>query len=159
MVVKEEKKIGKIRRFEWYNAKVHPKRSLYATCTSPIRHPPPPQEKKLHSHCFQFLLGTENNGSAKFFAGWGAGRVGKKIIIIFSKVANGNAFLLCNHQWNTRWAVTRTIISSTWKDHPFCCYIINCAFCNRKKFSEMVLNFIGVYMIILMFKNISFARR
>lgn len=28
------------------------------------------------------------------------------------------------------------IISSTWKDHPFCCYIINCAICNRKKFSE-----------------------
>ena len=60
--------------------------------------PLPPQEKKLHNHCFQFLLGTENNGSAKIFAGWGGGGVGKKIIIIFSKVANGNAFLLCNHQ-------------------------------------------------------------
>ena len=34
---------------------------------------PPPQEKKLHNHCFQFLLGTENNGSAKIFAGWGGG--------------------------------------------------------------------------------------
>ena len=46
MVVKEEKKNCKIRRFEWYNAKVHPKRSLYATCTSPIRPPPPPPKKK-----------------------------------------------------------------------------------------------------------------
>ena len=34
----------------------------------------------------------------KFLQVWGGGGGDKKIIIIFSKVANGNAFLLCNHQ-------------------------------------------------------------
>ena len=57
--------------------------------------PPPPQiHNKLHSHCFQFLLGlrivpreTENNGYAKsFFPGGG------EIIMVFSKVANGARF-------------------------------------------------------------------
>ena len=51
MVVKEEKKICKIRRFEWYNAKVHPKRSdlnANTICNLHIPHtaPPPPTPKK-----------------------------------------------------------------------------------------------------------------
>ena len=39
---------------------------------------PPPQEKKLHNHCFQFLLGTENNDSAKISADGGGGGWGQK---------------------------------------------------------------------------------
>ena len=56
--------------------------------------PPPKKRKKMHNHCFQFLLGTENNGSAKIFAVGVAGGGDKKIIIIFPKVVNGNTFFV-----------------------------------------------------------------
>ena len=55
---------------------------------------PRPPPKNLHNHCFQFLLGlrivsreTENNGYAKLWGGGGGWR-DKKIIMVFSKVAN-----------------------------------------------------------------------
>ena len=71
MVVKEEKKNCKIRRFEWYNAKVHPKRSLYATCTPP---PPPPKKKNCISIVFNFfgtavIPGEMKNKGYKNFGG------------------------------------------------------------------------------------------
>ena len=56
----------------------------------------PSPQKILHNHCFEFPLGlriipreTENNNYAIFFF-WGGGY--KKLIMVFSKVANGNLY-------------------------------------------------------------------
>ena len=59
--------------------------------------PPPPKKKNCITIVFNFSWELKTMILQKFLQ-MGGGGGDKKIIIIYSKVANDNAFLLCNHQ-------------------------------------------------------------
>ena len=93
--------------------------SLFATLENTIiifLSPRPPQ-KNLHNHCFQFLLGlrivpreTENNSYAKL---WGY----KKIIMVFSKVANPRCSLEIR--------LVHSLVCVSWTYFPLCSIEVN----------------------------------
>ena len=97
--------------------------SVFATLDNTIiifLSPSPP--KNLHNHCFQFLLGlrivpreTENNGYAKLWRGRGGGD--KKIIMVFSKVANP--------RFSLEIRLVHSLVCVSWTYFPLCSLEVN----------------------------------
>ena len=68
--------------------------TIFIETTMHLVLPPPPQKKRLHNHCFQFLMGIidvpieiEGNCCEKFCGGGGGGGY-KKRLLVYVKIMN-----------------------------------------------------------------------